>query len=77
MLWAKAFAGDLVGDGGGSALGRRSSRWGHHVGALSLLHEVLWVKTLSGLWTSDGSAIGVMPSLEASFLEIQLGLWQY
>ncbi|RCV05275.1 LOW QUALITY PROTEIN: hypothetical protein SETIT_1G070300v2 [Setaria italica] len=32
------------------------------------------VKTLSRSWTSDGGAIGVVPSLEASCLETQLGL---
>jgi hypothetical protein len=36
---------------------------------------VLWVKTLSGSWTSDDGAFGVVPSLEASSLESQLGWW--
>jgi hypothetical protein len=32
---------------------------------------VLWVKTLSRSWTSDGGTFGIVPSLEASSLETQ------
>jgi hypothetical protein len=35
-------------------------------------HMGLWVKTLSSFWTSDDSAISVVPSLEASSLETPL-----
>ena len=36
---------------------------GHHLGAQFLLHWVLWVKTLSMLWTRDGGATGDVPLL--------------
>lgn len=47
MLQVKAFACILAGDNDGGALGRYSPRWGCHLGAPSLQHGVLWVKTLS------------------------------
>lgn len=72
MLQAKALTGNLDGGDGGGTLGRRSPHWGHHIGALFLLHGVLWVKTLSNFWTSDSNAIGIVPFLEASFLGTQL-----
>ena len=58
----------------GSISGRRFVCWGRHFGALTLPHRVLWVKTLSISWTSDGGAFGVVPSLEASSLETHLSL---
>jgi hypothetical protein len=36
---------------------------------------VLWVKTLNKSWMSDGEAFDVVPSLEASSLKTQHGLW--
>ena len=39
-----------------------------------LFLRLLQVKTLFTLWMSDDSVLGVVPSLEMSFLEISLGL---
>jgi hypothetical protein len=69
MLQAKALAGVLASGYDGGTLGCRFPCWGCHVGDTILLHEFLWVKTLSSSWTSDGGAFGNVPSLEASSLE--------
>ena len=46
---------------------------GHHYEApCPLLHGALEGENSVHLWMCDGSAIGIVPSLEASSLEIQL-----
>jgi hypothetical protein len=72
MLRAKALASVLASGYDSGALGHRFPCWGRHVGDTTLLHRVLWVKTLSSSWMSDGGVFGVVPSLEASSLENQL-----
>lgn len=72
-LRAKAFAGIIACGHGGGTLGRHSTRWGRHVGAPFLVHGGSLGETLSSSWTDDGGAFGVVPFLEASSLETQLG----
>jgi hypothetical protein len=56
MLRAKALAGILASRVDGGTLGRHFPCWGRHLGAKTLLHGSLWVKTLSRSWMSDGDA---------------------
>ena len=67
MLREKAFAGNLFGDNGSDVI---LPIVGVILGFHTPLYGVLVVKALSSSWTSDGGATGVVPSLEASFLEI-------
>lgn len=67
----------IADDDGGSAFGHRSPLGVIIIEPNPPLYGVLWVKAMSSSWTSDGSATGIMTSLEASFLEAQLSLWNF
>ena len=70
----KAFTDTFVGGDGGGALVAPFSLLGAPLGGtIFLLHWALYGENIVHLWTCDGGAIGVVPSLEASHLEFQLG----
>ena len=65
----KTFTDAFVSGDGGGALWRRSPRWGHHCEApCPLLHGALEGENSVHLWMCDGSAIGIVPSLETPHL---------
>jgi len=68
---AKAIADDLAGADGGGVLGRRSPVGGVILSSIPTARNSLGENPVH-VWTSDGGATGVVPSLEASSLETQL-----
>ena len=66
---AKAFTDAFVSGDGGGALVASFFLLGHHFEApCPLLHGALEGENSVHLWTCDGGAIGVVPSLEAPHL---------
>ena len=70
-----SLAGIPAGGDGDGVRGRHSPCWGRHLGASSPLRGFSGRKPCPPR-TSDGGAFGVVTSLEASFSETDLGLWQ-
>ena len=71
---AKAFTDVLFGGDGGGSLVAPFFLLGHHFEApCPLLHGALEGENYVHLWTCDGGAIGVVPSLEAPHLETRFG----